>query len=88
MDLDNNGFIPYYFHTVLELFPGLQLSTLTVQDTYHHPDSFCDGWGHDQAYEDVQNLIGSDGYKELIYVSNSDRFLKADHRQRTSSLDP
>lgn len=36
----------------------------------------CDWWGHETAYEDVERLIKSDGFKELVYTSASDQFMK------------
>ena len=78
----------YYTHnfsTVLQLFPGLRLSTLTVRDTYHEPGVMCDKWGHAAAYEEVKNLIDSDGFSELIYVSVGDRFLKSKPEERQPS---
>ena len=68
----------YPFYDVLLLFPGLKLSTLEVRDTYHEPGTYCDTWGQAASYHDVEALIKCDGFRELIYVSSSDRFLKFD----------
>ncbi|KAG7009758.1 hypothetical protein G7Y79_00001g000300 [Physcia stellaris] len=67
----------YSFGSVLPLFPGLQLSTFRVRDSYHHPGTLSDYFGHEQSYRDVEELIENDGFRKLIYVSIDDRFLKA-----------
>lgn len=55
----------FSFDDILPLFPGLQLSTLTIYDSFH---------GHqgatgcpDTAYITLRGLIHSQGWKELIY---------------------
>ena len=78
----------YGFCCVLSLFPGLKLSTLEVKDTYHQPGTRCDRWGHDASYNDVEELIESDGFRELIYVSTSDRFLKYEEGLSYFALSP
>lgn len=66
----------YSFPIVLQLFPGLQLSTLTVRDTYHEPGTQHDGFGDEAAYEMVEHLIKSDGFRESVYISTSDCFMQ------------
>ena len=75
-DIDDRAYTAQFFSAVLALFPGLQLSTLTVRDSCHEPGAICDLWGHEASYTDVEELIMSDGFKNLIYVSTSDRFMK------------
>lgn len=70
---------PFYttfqFTTVLQLFPGLQSDTLEVRNTYHEPGTFRDEWGDEAAFHMVQDLIESDGFKELIYTSADECFM-------------
>lgn len=73
---DNSVCYPHGFPTVLQLFPGLQLSTLTVRDTYHEPGTWHDGFCDEPAYGMVEDLIKSDGFKELIYTSTSHCFMR------------
>ncbi|KAL8855703.1 MAG: hypothetical protein Q9178_007669 [Gyalolechia marmorata] len=70
------SYTTYSFEEVLPLFPGLQLSTLWVGDPFHGKWSSEDGWGHNATYSTVDELIKSQGFKELIYVVENDRFLK------------
>ncbi|KAL8952972.1 MAG: hypothetical protein Q9222_001148 [Ikaeria aurantiellina] len=67
----------HFFDYVLLLFPGLQLSTLRVRDPYEW--STDDGWGHDAAYSIVDSFINCQGFKQLIYVVEYDRFLKRNY---------
>ncbi|KAL8727096.1 MAG: hypothetical protein Q9166_006283 [cf. Caloplaca sp. 2 TL-2023] len=64
------------FDAVLPLFPGLQLETLWVGDPYHGKWSMEDGWGHNAAYHAVEDLIESQGFKEVTYVVEHDRFMR------------
>jgi len=73
---DNSFCRPFGFPIVLQLFPGLQLSTLTVRDTYHEPGTFHCPFGDKPAYEMVEDLIKSDGFRELIYISTSHCFMR------------
>lgn len=75
-DTEAFSYTTYNFEHVLPLFPGLQLSTLWVGDPFHGKWSMEDGWGHNAAYSAVDELIKSQGFKELIYVVENDRFLK------------
>lgn len=67
----------YNFDSVLPLFPGLQLSTFKVRDSYHHPGTLCEYFGHEKSYSDVEELIQNDGFRELIDISINERLLKA-----------
>ncbi len=73
---DSSMCYPHGFPTVLQLFPGLQLSTLTVRDTYHEPGTWHDGSCDAPAYGMVEDLIKSDGFEELIYTSTSHCFMR------------
>ena len=75
-DTEAFAYTTHYFEQVLPLFPGLQLSTLWVGDPFHGKWSLEDGWGHNATYRTVDDLIKSQGFKELIYVIENDRFLK------------
>ena len=73
---DASGYITYSFSYVLSLFPGLQLARLEVKDPYHGNGVDEDGWGNNATYSIVENLIHSQGFKELIYTVEHDRFLR------------
>ncbi|KAL8905046.1 MAG: hypothetical protein Q9171_006824 [Xanthocarpia ochracea] len=75
-DTEAFAYTTYSFEQVLPLFPGLQLSTLWVGDPFHGKWSSEDGWGHNATYSTVDELIKSQGFKELIFVVENDRFLK------------
>lgn len=75
-DPEAYGYTTYPFSDVLPLFPGLQLSTLWVGDPFHGKWSAEDGWGHNAAYSSVDDFIKCQGFKELVYVVENDRFLK------------
>ena len=79
LETGKGSYNTYSFPTVLSWFPGLQLSTLVVRDTYHEPGTMDDAWGHDAVYEDVEHLIKSDGFKELVYISAHDRLMMSNH---------
>lgn len=74
-DEGKDSYSTYDFAALLELFPGLQLSMLEVQDTYHVPGSNHDSLGCEAAYAKVENLIKADGFKELRYKSDSCCFM-------------
>lgn len=76
---DPYGYTTYSFDNVLPLFPGLQLATLWVGDCFHGRLAEEDGWGHDAAYDAVEAFIRSEGFKELIYVVEHDRFMRPVH---------
>ena len=81
------GFDAYGFWHVRLLFPGLRLSVLEVIDTCHEPGAQfeCDLWGEMASYAHVERLIKCDGFRELVYVSDDDRFLKDDPNVPNSS---
>ncbi|MCJ1403337.1 Polynucleotide 5'-hydroxyl-kinase grc3 [Xylographa trunciseda] len=68
-------FTTYDFVEALHMFPGLQLDTLTVEDPFHD-EGEVDGFGDPGAYYNVSALIGSDGWKELRYLSRTTEFLE------------
>lgn len=70
------SYVTCSFHHVLPLFPGLQLSTLWVGDCFHVRGVGGDIWSYDVAYYIVDDFIESQGFRELIYVVDHDRFLK------------
>lgn len=73
---DASGYLTYFFDYVLLLFPGLQLAEFEVKDPYHGAGVDEDGWGHNATYATIENLIQSQGFKELIYTVEHDRFLR------------
>ncbi|KAL8686248.1 MAG: hypothetical protein Q9218_007241 [Villophora microphyllina] len=78
----------YTFQNVLPLFPGLQLSTLRVRDPYHTAWGSEDGWAHGKTHYAIADVIESQGFKELIYIVDNDRFLKSMDATRTHFLLP
>ena len=73
---DESGYLTYSFNYVLPLFPGLQLASFELKDPYHGDGVDEDGWGHNATYAIVEDLIQSQGFKELIYTVEHDRFLR------------
>ncbi|KAL8852081.1 MAG: hypothetical protein Q9221_003011 [Calogaya cf. arnoldii] len=59
---------PGIVQRILPLFPGLQLSTLTIDDPFHGPSP---------AYGTNQSLVYSQGWKELIYFIPRSRSLNS-----------
>ncbi|KAL8689400.1 MAG: hypothetical protein Q9218_004922 [Villophora microphyllina] len=74
---EHRGVTTYTFDNVLPLFPGLQLSSLRVDDPFHVSGYCADGWASNATYYSVESLIKSQGFKKLIYTVEHDRFLKA-----------
>lgn len=65
------------FSSVVLLFPGLQLHTLTIHDPYHGKDVSEDGWGHNTSYKEVGNLIkNGKGWKNLVFKSENDHMME------------
>lgn len=58
---------------VLTLFPGLQLDTLLVESPHLHEYAWGDG---NYAFDPVDGLIQSNGFKQLIYTVKSRCFRK------------
>ncbi|MCJ1476637.1 hypothetical protein MMC13_005305 [Lambiella insularis] len=76
---DRSRFSKYNFTEALKMFPGLQIDTLTVEDPYHERyhgrelDSLCSDMG---TYDLLTDLIHSDGWRELRFVSRTTEFLQ------------
>ncbi|KAL8852857.1 MAG: hypothetical protein Q9221_002233 [Calogaya cf. arnoldii] len=64
------------FHKILPLFPGLQLSTLTLYDPFRGYQGSTDC--RTRAYRDLDHLSASQGWKELIYLVHGDRLPEPD----------
>ncbi|KAL8691415.1 MAG: hypothetical protein Q9218_003351 [Villophora microphyllina] len=64
----NASYYAFEFHPVLQLFPGLQLSVLEVQDI--RPQK-VDQITRDMIYAEMGYLIRSDGFRQLKYTSRS-----------------
>ena len=74
-----------HFASYVRLFPGLALETLVLEDPLHKPslsrspparidvrsDRHEDRW----TYQEVQDMVKSQGFKKLTYISRSDDFL-------------
>lgn len=73
----------YFFQNALSLFPGLQLERLVVEDAYHG-FALVDGWRDIVTYFDIEALIGSNGWKELVYITPTTDFLTSgyDHKRK------
>lgn len=80
-------FPPYGFWHLRLLFPGLNLSVLQVRGVCHEFEARCECNRGSQtgSYADVERLIKSDGFRELVYVSDDDLFLKDDPNLPNSS---
>lgn len=73
----------YYFSKALSLLPGLQLDQLIVEDSFHG-GCLVEGWRDVVTYFDIEELIASDGWKELIYITPNTDFIASgyDHMRR------
>lgn len=71
------GHTTYMFTDILPLFPGLQLSTLRIEDPFNSPWAQDDSLAHDATYSSVESFIQSEGFQEVIYVLDHDWFLKS-----------
>lgn len=76
---DRHNYPSWFFFAALPILPGLQLDRLVVEDSYHG-DS-CVGYsgsgGNAEAYHDVQQLVWTNGWKELHYISPTTEFLSS-----------
>ena len=73
----HSSYITFDFSSVMLLFPGLQLHTLTLHDPYHGKDVGEDGWGHNASYNEVDNLIKNGrGWKNLVFKSENDHVME------------
>lgn len=70
--------------SLLPLFPGLQLDLLTVLDCFHDPD-VNDGWGDSGTYSLADDLVESDGWRELHFHSPTTEFLNYDPPQTSTA---
>lgn len=71
---------PYDFHSVLPLFPGLQLNTLTVYDAYHGEGVCEDVYGHWGTYREIEGFVKrAKGFQELAFISANDRCLNSSY---------
>ncbi|KAF2261602.1 hypothetical protein CC78DRAFT_583531 [Lojkania enalia] len=73
----------YYFHNALSLLPGLHLEKLTVEDAFHG-FGMGDGWRDVVTYFDIEGLLKSDAWKELVYITPNTDFIASgyDYRQK------
>ncbi|KAI4194025.1 MAG: hypothetical protein LQ350_008016 [Teloschistes chrysophthalmus] len=70
------GFYTYDFEHVLPLFPGLQLSTLRIEDPWMYAGYRGEHFGKNAVYHSIQTYIFSQGFRELKYVVAHDDFMK------------
>ncbi|ORY13083.1 hypothetical protein BCR34DRAFT_279088 [Clohesyomyces aquaticus] len=73
----------YEFSNALSLLPGLHLNRLVVDDCWHG-FGMVDGWRDVVTYFDIEALIKSDGWKELVYHTPNTDFIASgyDHRKK------
>ncbi|KAF2243691.1 hypothetical protein BU26DRAFT_436250 [Trematosphaeria pertusa] len=73
----------YYFHNALSLLPGLHLDHLIVEDSFHG-FGLVDGWRDVVTYFDIESLLKSDAWKELVYITPNTDFIASgyDHRRK------
>lgn len=73
----------YYFHNALSMLPGLHLDQLIVEDCFHGY-GLVDTWRDIVTYFDVESLIKSEAWKELIYITPNTDFIVSgyDHRRK------
>ena len=73
----HGNYSTFDFSSVVLLFPGLQLHTLTLHDPYHGIDVDEDGRGHNVSYYEVENLINDGrGWKNLVFKSENDHMME------------
>lgn len=68
----------FQISSILQLFPGLRLSTLKVRDVYCKPRERGEERYHqaeNTTYNEVGRLVQSDGFKQLRYCSRGDYWL-------------
>ena len=74
---DEDFYTTYSFDQLLPIFDGLNLDKFEVEEPYHAPYAAEDGWGHDATYHGLEDLLqASQGWKELVYRSQTDKWLK------------
>ncbi|KZP26536.1 hypothetical protein FIBSPDRAFT_1040783 [Athelia psychrophila] len=61
-----------YLPTALDMLSGLQLDTLLVEDVYHDDD---DPLADEKTYWEVDALIGTNGWRQLLYYSPTSEIL-------------
>ncbi|CBX94372.1 hypothetical protein LEMA_P121360.1 [Plenodomus lingam JN3] len=71
----------YYAANALSLFPGLCLDTLTVEDCWHG-FGMGDGWRDLTTYFDIEALLKSDGWRELLYITPCTDFIASGYDGR------
>ena len=73
----------YYFNNALTMLPGLCLDQLIVEDSFHG-FGLVEGWRDVVTYFDIENLLKSDAWKQLIYITPNTDFLASgyDHRKK------
>ncbi|KAF2465413.1 uncharacterized protein BDR25DRAFT_306576 [Lindgomyces ingoldianus] len=73
----------YYFNYALSLLPGLHLDRLVVEDCFHG-FGLVDSWRDVVTYFDIEALLKSDGWRELVYITPNTDFITSgyDHRRK------
>ncbi|KAF2793867.1 hypothetical protein K505DRAFT_349645 [Melanomma pulvis-pyrius CBS 109.77] len=71
----------FYFNNALSLLPGLHLQRLVVEDSFH-AFGLVDSWRDVVTYFDIEALLKSDAWKELLYITPNTDFITSgyDHR--------
>ncbi|PVH99013.1 hypothetical protein DM02DRAFT_23283 [Periconia macrospinosa] len=78
-----NYYPTYYCHNALSLLPGLHLDRLVVEDSFHG-FGLVDGWRDVVTYFDIEGLLKSDAWRELVYITPNTDFIASgyDHRRK------
>lgn len=71
----------YYAANALSLFPGLCLDTLTVEDCWHG-FGMGDGWRDLTTYFDIEALLQSNAWRQLLYTTPCTDFITSGYDAR------
>jgi hypothetical protein len=71
----------YYFHNALALLPGLHLERLVVEDSFHG-FGLVDDWRDVVTYFDIESLLKSDAWKELVYITPNTDFITSGYDRK------
>lgn len=76
----------FYFNNALSLLPGLHLQHLVVEDSFHG-FGLVDGWRDVVTYFDIEALLKSDAWNELLYITPNTDFIASgyDHRRKRAA---
>lgn len=83
-DVRRDFYSIYFFSNALSLLPGLHLEQLVVEDSFHGPPWMNETWRDVVTYFDIEALLKSDGWKELVYITPNTDFIASgyDHKRQ------